>query len=178
MPRKARPPGCQPYPEKHPTKRYAWRQMRAALERRRSEAGSPFDGVILEYVNPLTSGPTLPTMSCRAQMLRPREHTQAHRALSSTVYYVIEGRGTSIIDGQAFEWGRGDVFVVPNWHWHEHRNDADQDAFLFSVTDEPVTRLLGMYREEALVGTEGHQTPTGRFEPAMPSNSNNTAQAG
>ena len=174
----ARPAGWQPYPEKHPTMRYSWRQMRAALERLRAEPGSPFDGIILEYINPLTSGPTLPTMSCRAQMLRPHEHTRAHRALSSTVCYVVEGRGTSIIEGQAFEWERGDVFVIPNWHWHEHRNDADQDALLFSITDEPVTRLLGMYREEAFPATEGRQTVTGRFEPSMHSDSNSAARAG
>ena len=37
--------------------------------------GSPFDGVILEYTNPLTGGPTMPTIACYIQLLRPGEHT-------------------------------------------------------------------------------------------------------
>jgi gentisate 1,2-dioxygenase len=116
-----RPTGWGDYPETHPVVRYPWVDMRAALEAERGAEGSRFDGILLEYVNPLTSGPTLPTMSCRAQLLRPNEGTLAHRATSSTVYFVISGEGSTIIDGIEFKWGKSDVFVVPNWAWHEHQ---------------------------------------------------------
>ena len=154
----ARPVGWGDHPAGTPRMRYAWSDMHAALERLRREDGSPFDGLILEYVNPLDSGPTLPTLSCRAQMLRPGERTRAHRTLSSTVYYVIEGEGASVIDGMRFEWNRGDVFVVPNWQWHEHHNRSAAQALLFSVTDQPVMEKLGMFREEAFPDGDGHQT--------------------
>jgi gentisate 1,2-dioxygenase len=144
-----RPAGWGPYPESHPVMRYAWRDMKAALEALRGEKGSPFDGILLEYVNPINSGPTLPTMTCRAQLLRPAEKTARHRATSSTVYYVIAGEGCSVIEGQRFDWTPGDVFVVPTWAWHEHANGAADSAYLFSITDEPVLRTLGLYREEA-----------------------------
>jgi gentisate 1,2-dioxygenase len=157
-----RPTGWGEYPETHPVVRYRWVEMRAALEAERSSAGSPFDGIILEYVNPITSGPTLPTMSCRAQLLRPDERTLAHRATSSTVYFVVEGEGVSIIAGIEFHWGKGDVFVVPNWAWHEHRNSG-ADAVLFSVTDQPVMAALGMFREQALIENGGRQNITSQF---------------
>jgi gentisate 1,2-dioxygenase len=32
--------------------------------------GDAYDGILLRYVNPLTDGPTLPTLSCEIQMLR------------------------------------------------------------------------------------------------------------
>jgi gentisate 1,2-dioxygenase len=131
-----------------PPKRYPWREMRVRLEALRDGAGSPWDGVMLEYVPPGTAGPTLPTMSCRVQLLRPEERTRAHRATSSTVYYVMAGAGTSVIAGTPFDWARGDVFVVPPWAWHEHANATSADALLFSATDEPVMRGLGLYREE------------------------------
>jgi len=159
-----RPVGWGQYPESHPIMRYPWVDMKRALDSLSSEDGCPHDGIILEYTNPLNSGPTLPTMSCRAQLLTPGKSTRAHRATSSTVYYVIEGQGTTVIDGVAFDWAPGDVFVVPNWAWHEHRN-GDQSAYLFSITDEPVMRMLGMYREQVYtVNDQGQQTVTQRFD--------------
>jgi gentisate 1,2-dioxygenase len=142
-----RPVGWGAYPESQPVMRYPWAEVKPALDHASSRDGSAYDGIILEYVNPVTSGPTLPTMSCRAQLLRPDEATLAHRTISSTVYYVIEGSGCTVIDGIAFEWIKGDVFVVPNWAWHEHIN-GPAPSYLFSITDEPVMKTLGLYREE------------------------------
>jgi gentisate 1,2-dioxygenase len=143
-----RPAGWSPYTESHPVMRYPWVDMRKALDDLAGEAGSPFDGILLDYVNPLNSGPTLPTLGCRAQLLRPSERTQQHRASSSTVYYVISGEGQTQVAGQSLKWAPGDVFVVPTWAWHHHVN-GKEPAYLFSVTDEPVLRALGMFREEA-----------------------------
>ena len=74
--------GLRPAWEPAPTARYSplWHyplsQARVALERLAAEgAGSPFDGVILEYTNPLTGGPTMPTIACYIQLLQPGEHT-------------------------------------------------------------------------------------------------------
>jgi gentisate 1,2-dioxygenase len=43
------------------------------------------------FVNSISGGPTLPTLSCELQMLRPGEQTKAHRHASSMVYHL--GRG-------------------------------------------------------------------------------------
>ena len=45
------------------------------------------------------------------------------------------------------KWRRNDIFVVPGWEWHEHINQSD-DTVLFSVSDEPVFRKLGLHREQ------------------------------
>jgi gentisate 1,2-dioxygenase len=162
----ARPAGWSPYDAHTPRMRYPWSEMRASLDRLRGDEGSVFDGILLEYVNPLNSGPTLPTMSCRAQLLRPSEKTRAHRALSSTIYLVIEGEGRTVVEGKSFDWHRGSVIVVPNWHWHEHHNLSARDAVLFSVTDQPVMEKLGLYREEAYSEGDGHQPVVAAFSPA------------
>jgi gentisate 1,2-dioxygenase/1-hydroxy-2-naphthoate dioxygenase len=129
--------------------RYAWRDVRAALDTHRRKLGSAFDGVILHYAHPVTGGPTLPTIDCFAQMLRPGLHTERHRHTSSAVYYVVEGEGTTLVGDEELEWSVGDSFVVPNWMWHAHVNrSSDTPAVLFSATDAPVLEALGMYREE------------------------------
>lgn len=158
-----RPMGWGDYPDDFSVYRYPWEDMHAALMAERGADGSPFDGILMEYTDPKTGGSTLPTMSCRAQLLRQAEATKAHRTISSTIYYVISGSGSTVIEGSRFEWGPGDVFVVPNWHWHEHVN-GDAESLLFSVTDEPVMRCLGMFREQQFPDNAGHQEVTGTFE--------------
>ena len=113
---------------------YPYTQTREALERLAAEgSSSPFDGVIMEYTNPVTGGPAMPTIGCYVQLLRPGEHTQAHRHTSSTAFHVIEGSGYSVVDGQRLDWEDKDVFCVPGWAFHEHINTGKQPAILLAT---------------------------------------------
>jgi len=49
---------------------YRWEETYRSLKLLAQTDGHPYDGVALEYVNPATGGPTLPTLSCWMQMLR------------------------------------------------------------------------------------------------------------
>jgi gentisate 1,2-dioxygenase len=129
---------------------YHWRDTYPSLERLARTPGDPFDGAALEFVNPATGGPTLPTMSCRVQMLRPAEQTRSHRHTGTSIYHAFRGSGTTTIDGQPFHWRKGDTFIVPLWSWHEHANlSSTEAAILFSMHDEPILKAFGLYREEA-----------------------------
>jgi gentisate 1,2-dioxygenase len=66
-----------------------------------------------------------------------------------------------VINGQRFDWQRGDFFVVPPWAWHEHGNASQEETILFSVQDTPVMKALGLYREQAYEENRGHQKVTG-----------------
>jgi gentisate 1,2-dioxygenase len=132
-----------------PVLNYPWATSRAALHALREDQGSPFDGIILEYIHPHTGGPALPTMAAYLQLLRAGEHTRAHRHVASTVYHVAEGGGYSVIGGARFDWQEGDTFVVPAWCWHEHASEQG-GAVLFSFSDRPILRAFGLDREQAL----------------------------
>lgn len=128
---------------------YRWRDSYPALLRLAQGKPNPCEGFAMEFVNPLTSGPTLPTLSCWIQMLRPGQRTQSHRHTSTTLYHAFRGSGTTVIDGQPYHWEKGDSFVVPLWHWHEHANrTSGEEAILFSMNDAPVLKAFGLYREE------------------------------
>ncbi len=135
-------------PAVSPILNYRWTDCRDSLHELRNEVGSPTDGVILQYVNPLTGGSTLPTITSYLQLLRTGERTQAHRHTSSTVYHVAEGGGSSVIGGVEFKWEEGDTFVVPSWAVHEHQSDGGE-AVLFSYSDRPIIDAFGLYREAA-----------------------------
>jgi gentisate 1,2-dioxygenase len=87
-------------------------------------------------------------MSFRAQMLRPGESTAWRRRMASTVYCVLEGEGRVELEGGALEWTRNDVFTVPGWSWSRFVNPTRKPVFLYSVTDEPTLRKLGLMREQ------------------------------
>jgi gentisate 1,2-dioxygenase len=128
---------------------YRWERTLETLDRLRLYDGSPYDGIVLEYVNPETGDAAMPTMSFFAQLLRPGERTLAHRHTAGTVYCVVEGAGFTQVEDTRLAWTRNDVVVVPGWMWHEHVNLSDrEDALLYSVTDAASLRKLGLYREE------------------------------
>lgn len=128
---------------------YRWQDSYAALQRLADKVPDPYDGVALDYIDPLTGGPTFPTLQCRIQLLRPNESTKRHRHRSTSIYHVFRGSGTTTIDGEPFHWQKGDSFVVPLWSWHGHGNDSAQhEAILFSMHDTPVLNAFGLELEE------------------------------
>ena len=127
---------------------YSWEQTAEALHDLRGHDGSPHDGIILEYTHAQTGGPVLPTMSCRVQMIRKGEKTKAKRVTGSSVLHVVQGRGRSVINGQPFDWDKGDIIALPSWAEHDFANTGTEDAILFSISDRPVLETLGFYREE------------------------------
>ena len=159
-------PAWQHYGEDIPLATYKWADTLDQINRWRNDDGSAHDGILLEYANPFQDGPVLPTMSCYAQLLRPNEHTSAHRHTSSTIYYVLDGAGHSVMDGVRFNWAEGDFFMIPPWVWHEHANTTEKDAFFFAISDKPIVDAFRLYREEALTDDE-HQEVLSTFEPLM-----------
>ena len=129
---------------------YKWsdadRSLRALVE---AAAPDCFDGYLLEYRNPTTEGPTMPTIQCALSLLRPGQETEAHRHTSTVIYHAFRGRGSSFVGEERFDWEAGDSFVVPLWYPHRHLNRAaSEEAILFSMSDAPVLKSLQLYREE------------------------------
>lgn len=135
-----------------------WRTYEALQNYAKVSDGSPYDGIMMDYINPLTGGPAMSTIGASMQMLRPGEHTKAHRSTGHVLYQCAKGKGYSIINGQRFDWSERDVFCVPSWMFHEHVNLSDtEDACLFSINDYPVMKKLNLYFEEALAENNGNQ---------------------
>lgn len=150
-PARSRKDAANPWP--YPPYRYVWAETLPVLEELaaldRDEGDDPYEGVLLEYANPLTGGHTLPTISCRVQLLRPGQATAAHRHTGTAIYHAIEGSGTVYIDDVPFEWAPRDCFVIPSWRTHRFENSSSTErTILFSMTDLPVLEALNLYREE------------------------------
>jgi gentisate 1,2-dioxygenase len=127
---------------------YPWDCTEAAL-RERGVLPAADGGVTVEYKNPLTGGPVMPTIACFAHMLRPGGVTRPRRDNASAVLHVVSGRGRTIVGGQKLEWEAGDVLAIPHWAWVQHENrSTTEPAFLFSASDAPILHAFGIHREE------------------------------
>jgi len=127
---------------------YPAHQANAALAEAAQLPPDPHCDTLMEYQNPLTGGPALPTIGTRLQWLRPGSNCLAQRHTGSVLYYVIEGSGSTTVEQQRFDWRAGDFIAIPPWSWYAHRNDGTQAAVLLQINDIPAMQALGLYREE------------------------------
>ena len=126
---------------------YPYARTRAALrELHRGGESHPCHGVKLQYSNPATGGYPMPTIGAFVQMLPADFRGQPYRSTDGTIYSVVEGSGRTRIDGRVFEWREKDVFVAPSWSRVQH--EADGNAVLFSFSDRPAQKALGLWREQ------------------------------
>jgi len=146
---------------------YKWTETKEMLDQL-TQLGEidAFDGYAVDYINPATGGSADTRIGTTMQKLPAGVNTKAHRHVHSAIYHVMDGSGYTVIDGQKFEWAKGDFFVLPPWSWHEHVNTGAADAYLFSINDRPVLEALELERDQAYVENNGHQTITSTFRPA------------
>ncbi|MGM1428365.1 cupin domain-containing protein [Sphingobacterium lactis] len=142
-----------------PLFKYSWESTYNALKNAAQVTdGTPYDGVIMQYSNPLTGGHVMQTMGAAMQLLKPGQRTKAHKHTGSFIYQCAKGHGYTIIDGKRYDWKERDTFCVPSWAWHEHVNLSEtEDAFLFNFNDLPTITKLGLYQEKAYMENDGHQ---------------------
>jgi len=72
---------------------YRWEPLRELLEKHRDWEGDPYEGLCVEYVDPVNGGPIFKTMTFFAQMLRPGERTRALKQTASLLLTPFEGGG-------------------------------------------------------------------------------------
>ena len=88
---------------------------------------------------------TVPNLLARYVRISGGDETSCELASSGEVYYVIEGSGTAVKNGDSIAWAAGDVFVLPGGGRTRIRAN-DDDALLWMVTDEPALSYFGVKR--------------------------------
>lgn len=131
-----------------PPYRFKWGNIAESLEFAAvdTDTHDPYDGVAVEYVNPARgAGPLFPTFDARAQRVLDGEATDAHQHNATEVYYVIEGSGQTIVDGDSLDWDARDLFIIPPNDPHFH--NPDTDATFLVLSDRAVLEAINFYHE-------------------------------
>lgn len=141
------PVDYEPQSRTSPIFNYPYRRTREALETmRRVEAWDACHGLKMQYVNPATGDYAMPTIGSFMQLLPKGFNGERYRATDATVFSIVEGEGYSMVGEERFDWVKRDTFVVPSWVPYSHHAPKG-DAVLFSFSDRPVQKKLGLWRE-------------------------------
>ena len=91
---------------------YRWEDTASLLPKFRDHDGSHYEGITIEYVNPVTGGPVYKTMgsSRRCCGRRAAAAGAPERQPDRTMF---RGRGHSIVGGHRFDWEPFDTFCIP-----------------------------------------------------------------
>jgi len=136
-----------PFGKTSPIFSYPYGRSRETLARLAKEGDpDPCHGWKLEFTNPLTGGPAMPTIGTFIQLLPKGFRAQPYRSTDGTVYSVVEGKGKVKIGSEEFGFGAKDTFVVPSWY--PASIQADAECVLFSYSDRPAQQALGLWREQ------------------------------
>jgi len=120
------------------------RETLAAM--RRNGDPDACDGWKMQFINPLTGGPAMPTMCTFIQLLPEGFVSMPVRSTDGAVYSVVEGEGRATIGEQSFDFEPRDLFVVPSWA--PCRFETRSECVLFSFSDRPAQLALGLWREQ------------------------------
>jgi len=136
-----------PFGKTSPIFSYPYDRSRETLARLAKEADpDPCHGWKMEFINPLTGGPAMPTIGTFIQLLPKGFRSKPYRSTDGTVVSVAEGKGSAKIGGEEFSFGPKDTFVVPSWH--PASIEAGSECVLFSYSDRPAQQALGLWREQ------------------------------
>jgi gentisate 1,2-dioxygenase len=90
----------------------------------------------------IESGPaTSPGLMANFLRIRADESVRTEPNATSELYYVLRGRGFSVVNGRLVRWEKGDFITLPAGSRCTHH--AESDAAIYWVTDEPLLRYLG-----------------------------------
>ena len=111
-------------------------------------AGDEHDGVLIEYVNPVTAGPTFASMNTCLRMVPGKARLEARHRTENVMFITMEGSVTfQLPDNQTFTTEPFDVTALPSWVPYSIVNAEKAPAVLFSNSDRPLFEKLGFYRE-------------------------------
>jgi gentisate 1,2-dioxygenase len=134
-------------PAQQPLFHYPYTEWRDSLESlARSGDPDPHLGHALEFTNPADGGAVMPTISAHVRLLPAGFASRPRKSTDATIFVVVEGHGSALVDGTTTPLQARDTLVVPSWRALSFR--ADTDLVLFGYSDRTAQEKLGLFREQ------------------------------
>lgn len=88
------------------------------------------------------------TVQCHFVAIAPGGSNGGHGHQNEAAFYILEGRGYEIHDGQRYDWAAGDLVVVHHDSRHQHFNASQQERALALVVKPKCTwMMLGLTQQ-------------------------------
>jgi gentisate 1,2-dioxygenase len=85
-------------------------------------------------------------LGAAATRISSGKSTRPIQETASSIFHVVEGLGSTTIDGVQYTWEKGDTFCVPAWHEYQHYASGKETVYLYRCHDKPMLRAMGFYR--------------------------------
>ena len=110
---------------------------------------------------------TIQSLHIHQELIAPGGITEKHGHQSEALFYILEGHGHDIHDGERYEWQAGDVVLIPGSCVHQHFNgDPSRPARALAVKAKPLYLLLGLTLQYDVVGKPTqHSSTSAGFQP-------------
>lgn len=97
----------------------------------------------IRLCNPGLDFGTTPTFWASVQYIRPGEVATAHRHTANALRFIMEGEGAdTIVDGEKYEFNKGDLVLTPSWSFHDHEHKGEQPMIWLDVLDINLVRRM------------------------------------
>jgi gentisate 1,2-dioxygenase len=146
------PESYRPGAKASPIFSYPYAKARETLERLKAHSEwDPCHGLKMQYIDPTTGGPAIPTISTFLQLLPMGFRGARYRSTEGAIYCVAEGHGRVVVtntDGteQRLDFAPRDVLALPCWT--PYRFESDTETVLFEASDRATQQKLGIWREQ------------------------------
>lgn len=125
---------------------WKWIKVRTALEAAARLVPTNYKGArrAIQLVHPSLGTGTSHTLGFAVQLVKAGESVYAHRHTAAAMRFVLQGgEGVyTITNGEKCIMERGDLVIQPNWGWHNHINETEEDAVWIDCLDVGLMRLL------------------------------------
>jgi quercetin dioxygenase-like cupin family protein len=101
------------------------------------------------------------TLQVHFVQLPPRSSNHGHGHQNEAAFYILEGRGYEIHDGQRYDWSQGDLVLVHTDSVHQHFNPYDEQATCLVMKAKSTWMYLGLIQQ----GRSGPVADEDRFGP-------------
>jgi gentisate 1,2-dioxygenase len=88
----------------------------------------------------------MPIISAPVRLLPAGFATQPRRATDGTIFVVVKGSGSAIIDGKTIALTPRTIVVAPSWRSAEFK--ADSQLVLFGFSDKTAQEKLHLHKKE------------------------------
>lgn len=87
----------------------------------------------------------------RLVVIKPGKFNEKHKHAHETLFVILKGHGTVLIDDQKVEVHTGDIVFVPRWCIHQSQNLSEGEMTILAITDFGLTgkAFIGNYHKTA-----------------------------
>jgi len=107
------------------------------------------------------------TLHIHLEEYAPGGKSQKHGHVNEAAFYILDGVGFEIHDGNRYDWEAGDVAIVHNNCVHQHNNaDSEKPARALVIKTKPMYMFMNMLFQKTVIPRSTEPTEHGvGFEP-------------